>query len=98
MMTADSGDTKPEPGVIATRPATAPDAAPNIVGLPETIHSAATQLNPARAAAVCVTTNALTASPLAPSAEPALKPNQPTHSIDAPITLNGRLCGGVGTL
>src|SRR5437868_5962374 len=93
-----SGVTKPEAGVIATRPATAPDAAPSIVGLPVLIHSAAIQPNAASEAAVCVATNALVARPPALSAEPALNPNQPTHNIDAPITANGRLCGGVGTL
>src|SRR5262249_18440499 len=83
---ADSGLTNPEPGVIATRPATAPDAAPRIVGLPETIHSARTQPSVAQAAAMCVTTKAFVASPLAPNADPALNPNQPTHSRAAPRT------------
>src|SRR5262245_19966071 len=94
---AESGPTNPDPGVIATRPATAPDAAPSMVGLPIAIHSLITQDKAAAAAATCVTTNALTASPLAPRAEPALNPNQPTHSSDAPITVNGRLCGAVGS-
>jgi len=40
MMRAGIGFTKPEAGVIATRPATAPEIPPNIVGLPSTIHSA----------------------------------------------------------
>src|SRR5215470_10849370 len=95
---AANGVTKPDAGVIATRPATAPDAAPNIVGLPVLIHSATIQPNAARDAAVCVATNALTARPPAVNAEPALNPNQPTQSIDAPMTAKGRLCGGVGTL
>src|SRR3954470_3559259 len=94
--TADIGETKPDPGVIATRPATAPDAAPSIVGLPEIFHSTIIQLSAAAAAAIWVTTKAVAASPLAPSAEPPLKPNQPTHNKDAPITANGRLCGGAG--
>src|SRR5579884_1910948 len=97
IMMAESGPTYPEPGVIATNPATAPDAAPSMVGLPRAIHSLITHDNAAAAAAMCVTTNALTASPLAPSADPALKPNQPTHNSDAPITVNGRLCGAVGS-
>ena len=33
------------------------------------------------------------ALPFAASALPALKPNQPTHSMPAPATVNGRLCG-----
>src|SRR5215813_4542983 len=97
MMIEDSGLTKPEAGVIATSPATAPDAAPSIVGFPVFSHSATIQPKAANDAAVCVTTNALVAKPPALSAEPALNPNQPTHNMEAPITAKGRLCGGVGT-
>src|SRR5262245_2731699 len=89
------GVTKPEAGVIATSPATAPDAAPSIVGLPVLIHSAIIQPSAANEAAVCVAMNALEARPFAPSADPALNPNQPTHSIAAPITANGRLGGAI---
>ena len=38
------------------------------------------------AAEMCVTSMAMPASPLAASALPALNPNHPTHSIDAPVT------------
>src|SRR5882757_238034 len=38
------------------------------------------------------------AEPLASNADPALKPNQPNHSIDAPIIVIVRLCGGIGSL
>src|ERR1043166_7107583 len=96
--TAASGVTKPEAGVIATRPPTAPDAAPSTVGLPVRIHSAAIQPRAANEAAVCVAMNALDARPFAPKADPALNPNQPTHNIAAPITANGKLCGAIGTL
>src|SRR5215831_1685649 len=89
------GVTKPEAGVIATRPATAPDAAPSMVGLPVLSHSANIQPSAAKDAAVCVAINALDARPLAPRAEPALNPNQPTQSIPAPITAKGRLCGAM---
>ena len=78
------GVTKPAAGVMATRPATAPEAAPSIVGLPCLSHSTSSQPRAAAAAAVLVLTNAIEASSLAPRAEPALKPNQPTHSSDAP--------------
>src|SRR5262245_54775346 len=94
---ADNGVTKPDAGVIATRPATAPDAAPSIVGLPLLIHSATIHPKAAKDAAVCVAMNALDASPPAPRADPALNPNQPTHNIAAPITAKGRLCGAIGT-
>ena len=36
------------------------------------------------------------AAPLAAIALPALKPNQPTQSMPAPVTVVGRLCGGMG--
>src|SRR5262245_51855999 len=98
MTIAAIGVTKPAPGVIATRPATAPDAAPSIVGFPFLNHSASIQPNAAVEAAVWVAMNALEASALAPSADPALNPNQPTHSIAAPTTANGRLCGAMETL
>jgi hypothetical protein len=35
--------------------------------------------------------------PLASRLEPALKPNQPTHSSEAPIMVIGRLCGGIAS-
>src|SRR6185436_11190581 len=95
---AASGVTKPAAGVMATNPATAPDAAPSIVGLPVRIHSAIIQPNAANDAAVCVAMKALEARPFAPRADPALNPNQPTQSIPAPITANGRLCGAIETL
>src|SRR4051812_14248856 len=94
---AGKGFTNPDAGVIATRPATAPEIAPSMLGLPECIHSAAIQERVAAAAAKWVATKALVASPLAASALPALNPNQPTHSSDAPITLITRLCGFMAT-
>ena len=38
------------------------------------------------------------AMPFASSAEPALKPNQPVHSSEAPIMVSVRLCGGIASL
>src|SRR5678815_4824985 len=93
MNAADMGCTKPEAGVIATNPATAPERAPRTLGLPVFIHSAMTHPNVAVAAAKCVATKALVARLDAPSALPALNPNQPTHSRLAPIKLITRLCG-----
>src|SRR5204863_8069440 len=97
MRIAAIGPTKPEAGVIATRPATAPLAAPSTVGLPRIVQSIIIHESAAAAVAVLVTTKALVARPSAASALPALKPNQPTHKSDAPITLNGRLCGIIGS-
>src|SRR5512140_3193163 len=97
MTRADRGPTNPEAGVIATRPATAPEAAPRTVGLPRFSHSVSIQEIVAAAVATWVTTKALVARAPELSALPALKPNQPTHSMAAPVTVNGRLCGGMGS-
>ncbi len=40
---------------------------------------------------------AMPASPLAASAEPALKPNQPNQSSPEPSITSGRLCGRIGS-
>src|SRR4051794_19327568 len=92
-----SGLTNPAAGVMATRPATAPDAAPRVVQRPSRNFSTTTQPIIAAAVAVLVLTNAKPARLLAPSAEPALKPNQPNHSRPAPSKVNGRLCGRIGS-
>lgn len=42
-------------------------------------------------------TIAIAATPLAASAEPALKPNQPNHSSPEPSITSGRLCGRIGS-
>src|SRR6201996_7301965 len=98
MMIADPGSTKPEAGVMATRPATAPEMMPSTDGLPLAIHSANIQPRAAAAVAICVTVIAMPARPLAATADPALKPNQPTHSSDAPITARDRLNGAMLSL
>src|SRR3981189_1826432 len=98
-MTSDPpGSTKPEAGVMATRPATAPDTAPSTEGLPLANHSANIQPSAAAAVAICVTVIAMPARPFAATAEPALKPNQPTQSIDAPRTAITRLYGAMLSL
>src|SRR3569832_1143417 len=95
MISAPTGPTKPEAGVMATRPATAPEAMPSTLGLPWLSHSLNIQARAAAAVAICETANTMPAVPLAATAEPALKPNQPTQSIEAPITVSTRLCGGL---
>src|SRR5208283_4857200 len=90
------GLTKPQAGVIATSPATAPVTAPRMVGVPLCHHSMIAQVNPAAAVAVLVVTKALAAKPSAANALPALKPNQPNHKSAPPKTANGRLCGRIG--
>src|SRR5215469_16122282 len=96
MIKAGIGVTNPEAGVIATSPATAPEIPPRTLGLPLRIHSAPAQPTAAEAAAKCVATKALVARLPAPSALPALNPNQPTHSKHAPIKLSTTLCGNIG--
>src|SRR5664279_5294853 len=90
------GLTKPQAGVIATSPATAPVTAPRIVGVPLCHHSISAQVNPAAAVAVLVVIKALAAIPSAASALPALNPNQPNHRSAPPRTVKGRLCGRIG--
>src|SRR5467141_4314338 len=76
---APTGPTKPAAGVIATRPATMPEQMPSRLGLPLTIHSVSVHATPATAVPNNVLKNAMPAAPVASSAEPALKPNQPIH-------------------
>src|SRR5258708_23104006 len=92
MTIAASGVTKPEAGVIATNPATAPLAAPRTVGLPLLNHSAYIHDSVAAAVAVLVATMALVAKAPDANALPPLNPNQPIQSIAAPMTEKGKLC------
>ena len=98
MSRAGNGWTNPEAGVMATNPATAPEIPPRTLGLPLWIHSAPIQPRAAAAAPKCVATKALVARPDAARALPALKPNHPTHSRHAPMTLITKLCGFMGSL
>src|ERR1700722_15173852 len=98
MTIAPPGNTKPEAGVIATNPATAPEMTPSTDGFPLAIHSANIQPNAAAAVAICVTVIAIPARPFAAVADPALNPNQPTHSSDAPITASDKLYGAMLSL
>src|SRR6267142_4717876 len=97
MITDAFGPTKPDAGVIATSPATAPEAIPSTLGLPLTNHSENIQASAAAAVASCVTSIAMPARPSDATAEPALKPNQPTHSSEAPVSVNARLNGTNGS-
>src|SRR6266567_933254 len=93
-MTMDGiGPTYPEAGVMATRPQTAPTAIPTAEGFPFLTQSVSIQLTAAPAAARLVTTNAFTASAFAARALPALKPNHPNQSTEAPRITYGMLFG-----
>src|SRR6185437_5806685 len=93
MSIAGMGFTNPDAGVIATSPATLPEIPPRTLGLPTLTHSVNIHPRAAVAAAKCVATNALVAKLDAPNALPALNPNHPTHSRQAPIKLSTTLCG-----
>src|SRR5271157_1190432 len=90
--------TNPDAGVIATSPATAPEAIPSTDGLPLTSHSVNIHDSAATAVANWVTNIAIPARPSAATADPALNPNQPTHSSEAPVSVRVRLCGAIGSL
>ena len=87
------GSTKPDAGVMVPRPATAPEIMPSTDGLPRVHHSSTIQVSaPARPRDASPRSRS-TARELAPSAEPPLKPNQPTHSRPVPITASDRSYG-----
>ncbi|MCY1370029.1 hypothetical protein D9M69_570990 [compost metagenome] len=90
-MMAPMGPTVPQAGVMATRPATAPDAAPSMEALPLPSVSPTHQASTAAAVANRVLMKASVVPPLASRLEPALKPNQPTHSSEAPTMVSVRL-------
>ena len=79
MAMLDIGPTKPLAGVMATRPHTAPVAVATALGFLFSAQLKISQTRAAAAAAVLVTTKALTASGEAARALPALKPNQPNQ-------------------
>src|SRR5207237_6808644 len=98
MMTAPETSTNPQAGVITTRPATAPEQKPRMLGLPLKTHSAMAQVKEATAVAIVVVMKALAATPSAATALPALKPYQATQSMPVPTIQSTMLCGGIGSL
>src|SRR5205823_13603049 len=94
MNRAAIGLTKPAAGVMATKPATAPEMAPSALGLPLRNHSAPAHPTTAAAAAKCGATTALVARPPAANAPPAVSPNQPTQRRQAPTKLSTTRRGG----
>ena len=90
---AAQGATYPAAGVIATSPATSPEATPSAVGFPRCRHSTTSHPMAPPAAPRCVVMKARAAScPLA-SALPALKPNQPNQRRPAPVSVIVRSWG-----
>src|SRR5467141_2707459 len=94
---APIGPEKPDAGVTAPRPATAPEAPPRRLGLPLNSFSANIQANAAADVATKVLIMARAAVPLASSADPALNPNQPTHSSAAPTSVIVSEWGGMAS-
>src|SRR5262245_10605768 len=87
------GPTKPAAGVMATSPTTMAVAQPTAVGFLDRAMSSSIHTMSVAAGASIVLVNASAAMPLAATALPALKPNQPNHSTPAPSSVNGMLCG-----
>src|SRR5438876_2187181 len=98
MITAPVEFTKPQAGVMTTKPATAPEQKPRTLGLPLASHSAMGQTNDAIAVASVVVVNALAAIPSAATALPALNPYHPTQSMPVPIMQSTMLCGAMFSL
>src|SRR4051812_12173839 len=89
---------KPQAGVTTTRPATAPEQKPSTLAFFRVMNSSMAHVNEATAVASVVVVKALAATPSAATAEPALKPYQPTQSMPVPTMQSTRLCGGMGVL
>mmetsp|Transcript_530 Transcript_530/g.2039 ORF Transcript_530/g.2039 Transcript_530/m.2039 type:complete len:210 (+) Transcript_530:612-1241(+) len=97
MIIAAHGRTNPAAGVMVARPAMAPTHAPTSVGLPLCSHSMTIHANSAHDAEISVLIPAFAAAVLAPSADPALNPNHPNHSMPVPSATKGMLCGSVSS-
>src|SRR5205823_848571 len=95
---APSGPELPAAGVTATRPTTMPEQKPRAEGLCPISRSTSNQTRPPAAVPTNVFIIASAAEPFASSADPALKPNQPTHSRPVPIPVIVNECGGIGSL
>src|SRR6202023_4079671 len=78
------GPAKPDAGVTATRPATAPETMPSSEGLPLSAHSVNIQPSVAAAGAHMVFTKARARTPVSSRFEPAVKPHQPTQRSEEP--------------
>lgn len=83
--------TNPAHGVMATSPATAPDAAPIVVARPLRSRSTISQPSIAADGARNVFMMAWAATPLAARAEPALNPAHRNHKMPVPNTVRRTL-------
>src|SRR3954453_15859734 len=96
-MIAPIGETDEQDGVMATRPATTPDAGPSEVAWPSRIFSVSSQPRDAAPVAPIVLPKPPLAALLAGRAEPGWNRNQPNHSRPAPVMTRVRLCGPIGS-
>ena len=94
---APSGETEEHEGVMATSPATTPEAPPRLVGRPSRIRSTSNQASMAVQVATAVLMKVMPATPFAATADPALNPNHPNHRREAPIMVSGRLPGAIAS-
>src|SRR5699024_12378773 len=94
-----NGFNAPAAGVMVTRPATSPEAAPSEVAALSRIASISIQPNIAAAAAAVVLIHASPDKPSAAKADPPLNPNQPHNNRAASSIASGRLyeLGGIFT-
>src|SRR5687767_9880038 len=86
---------KPAAGVTPARPQIAPLIAAVVDGFFDLFHDSKIQTTADVTAPIWVTRNAFAAKAPDASALPALKPNQPNQSKDAPRTARGILCGTI---
>src|SRR5690349_18765031 len=96
--TESVGVMKPHAGVTTTSPATAPEQKPSTLGFLRMMYSSPAHVNDATAVASVVVVNAFAEIPSAATAEPALKPYQPTQSMPVPTMQSTIECGGIGVL
>src|SRR5262249_17231338 len=92
------GPMNPAAGVTATSPTTMAVAPPTAVGFFPRMMSSSVHMTSVPAGANIVVVDASAAAPFAPTALPALNPNQPNHSSPAPRSVNGTLCGSIAAL
>ena len=98
MASAPIGPTKPEAGVIATRPATAAGDNAQCAGFAVSHPLQRTSRSGGGGGGDLGDQHRHAGAPFGASALPALKPNQPTQSMPAPTSVSDRLCGVIGVL
>ena len=97
MYSGDIPPTKPAHGVIATRPATSPDAAPSVVACPVRSRSTTSQPSIPAAAAMCVFTSAWRGEAVRAERGTGVEAEPPEpEDAGADERQRQRMCGGIG--